>query len=395
MKFSQTAVSLYFLSLSSTTAFSPVLDRTGMSRNQRSESINSDSVSSALSTRAGLAPAVHSHKTAGCNCPKCRSFVLFADAVEEVAPVEESADDDASPAPLEAVAEDDAAPVPAEVEAMDGIESSEEAHNADRPARKSISKKGPRGKPLSEMTVGETVTGKVRAVASYGAFVDVGAQSDGLLHISQLSVEYVADVGSVVEVGQDIEVRILSVDEGKNQIALSLLSEAQVEEAEEAASQRSRKPRQDRPRQQQRRDDSAVLSQLREKGWSEEFVEGSVVSTVAFGAFVRVDASNLNSEVEGSLDGLVHISALAAGRVDSVNSVVNVDDKVQVRVKDISDGKVALSMVSAEDEEAKRGESGGAVEELPGNKNWKADMEEVLKDTPEFMNKPLVVDLRQ
>lgn len=284
--------------------------------------------------------------------------------------------------------------VPAEVEAMDGVESAEEAHNAERPARKSLKKKGPRGKPLSEFNEGDTVTARVKSLASYGAFVDIGAQTDGLLHISQLSVDYVSDIKEVLDVGQEIEVRILNIDEGKNQIALSLLTSAQEEEAKEAAS--SRAPRRERQNNNNnRRDDSAVLAQLNEKGWdSEQFVEGTVVSTVDFGAFVRIDASKLNADVSGEIDGLVHISALAAGRVDSVSSVVSVNDKVQVRVKGIANRKVSLSMVSVEDEKAANAARSfdGPVE---GNKEWREDLEKLQTAMPKFENRPLVVDLRK
>lgn len=309
--------------------------------------------------------------TNGCACAACasrrRSMVLFSDT---------------------AAAED----VPAEVEALDGIADEDEAHNAERPARKSLKKKGPRGKPLTEFNVGDTVTSRVKSIASYGAFVDIGAQTDGLLHISQLSTDYVADVNEILKVGQEIDVRITNIDEKKNQVALSLLTEAEEDEAKERASQ----PRPQRERKQSsRRDDTAVQSQLVEKGWdTAKFVEGTVVSVVDFGAFVRLDASQLNSEVEGELDGLVHISALASARVDAVSSVVNLDDKVQVRVKDISNNKVSLSMVSVEDEQAKVKATGNAPPQA-GNKNWREDLTKMQGDMPDFHNRPLVVDLRK
>ena len=316
---------------------------------------------------------VRSH-AAGCSCGTCtrsRSMVLFSETVTE------------------AEAADVPADVPAEVEAMDGIESSEEAHNSERPARKSLKKKSPETKPLSEFNVGDMVKAKVKALASYGAFMDIGASTDGLLHISNLSVEYVADIKEVLQVGKEYDVRITKIDEKKNQVALSLLSEAEEEQASETVN----KPRQrDRP---QRRDDSAVLAQLAEKGWDpSQFVEGTVVSTVDFGAFVKVDASKLNSEVEGEVIGLVHISALAAARVASVTDVVKVDDTVQVRVKDVADRKVALSMVSMEDEREKRRSSGGPPV-VQGNKNWREDLTKLAEDMPVFQNKPLVVDNRK
>jgi len=319
----------------------------------------------------------------GCLCGACASrTALFADAVAEggADTAADAGDED----------------VPAEVEALDGIESSDEAHNAERPARKSLKKKGPRGKPLSEFTVGETITGKVKSVVSYGAFLDIGAQTDGLLHISQLSVDYVSDVQSVLEVGQEVQVRILNVDEKKSQVALTLLSEEDEQKAKESSGRpKQQQQRQDRPK---RRDDGAVLTQLSEKGWStDQFVEGTVVSTVDFGAFVRVDASQLNPDVEGELDGLVHISALTPGRADSVTSIVNVNDKVKVRVKGLSNNKVSLSMISPEDEREAaeaRGNRGGGGPSQEGNKEWRKDMESLTTSMPKFENRPMVVDLR-
>lgn len=291
---------------------------------------------------------------------------MFADVAEEV-----SAED-----------------VPAEVEALDGVESSEEAHNVDRPARKELKKKrGPKGKDLSEFAAGSTVSGTVKSITTYGAFIDIGASTDGLLHISQLASGYVASVGDVVNEGQEIEVRIVSIDAAKGQVALSLITEEEAASGGDARSQ-NRKPRQ------QRRDDSAVLSSLAEKGWEPAtFVEGTVVSTVAFGCFVHVDASTLNAECEGEFDGLVHISALAPRRVSSVTDVVNVDQKVQVRVKSIDGSKVSLTMLSVEDEEAKAEASGPPVPQ--GAKDWKESVAKMEDTMPVFKNGPVVEDRRK
>lgn len=320
-----------------------------------------------------------------CACAACRggsATALFADVNPE--------------ASAEATAE----VVPVEVEALDGIESNDEAHNAERPARAALKKKPPRGKPLAEFSVGDVIKGKVKSLASYGAFVDIGAATDGLLHISQLSVGYVADVKEVISEGQDVEVRITKIDADKNQVALTLLSQAQEEESKESANA---------PRPARagggggggggRRDDSAVLKQLTEKGWNTDvFVEGTVASTVDFGCFVRVDASLLNPEVTGEMDGLVHISAMSTSRVSQVTGVVNAGDKVQIRVKAIEKGKVSLSMISPEDEQEKndqRGGGGGGASENMGAKDWKESLEKINKDAPAFTNKGMVIDSRK
>lgn len=285
--------------------------------------------------------------------------------------------------------------VPPEVESLDGIESEEEAHNADRPARASLKKKrAPKGKALSEFQVGDSVSAKVKTITNYGAFLDIGASTDGLLHISNLSSGFVSEVSEFLEEGQEVEVRIMNIDEGKNQIGLTLLTA----EEEEAAKQ----PRQ---RQQRggggggRRDDSAVVSALESAGFdSAQFVEGTVASTVDFGAFVRFDASLLNSEVAGEMDGLVHISALTTGRADSVTSVVNTGDKVKIRVKSIDGRKVSLSMISVEDEAAemeRRRSMGGSEPVQQGAKDWKESLERIQGTHTDFVNQPLVVDMRK
>ena len=94
------------------------------------------------------------------------------------------------------------------------------------------------------------------------------------------------------------------------------------------------------------------------------------------------------------MDGLVHISAMAAGRVGKVSDVVSVDDKVQVRVKAIADRKVSLTMVSAEDEAAVA-EARGQTQEPVGSTEWKKDLEKMQADMPVFKNGPAVVDARK
>lgn len=283
--------------------------------------------------------------------------------------------------------------VPPEVEALDGIADEDEAHNAERPSRSSLKKKTKKGTPLGEFKVGSTVMAKVKTITSYGAFLDFGADTDGLLHISNLSAGFVSDVKEFLKEGQEIEVRITNIDEKKNQVGLTMLSEK--EEAEAA------QPRQKRNNAGSgRRDDSKIVAGLASKGFDPTvFVEGEVVSTVDFGAFVRIDASKLNPEVEGDFDGLVHISALTVGRADSVASIVKVGEKVQVRCKAIDGKKVSLSMISVADEEAANERRAAMSPDFGGGgegaKDWKESLEKMQTDMPSFANGPMVVDLRK
>jgi uncharacterized protein len=68
--------------------------------------------------------------------------------------------------------------------------------------------------------------GLVTNVTNFGAFVDIGVHQDGLVHISELSHQFVEDPRKVVNPGDAVTVRVLSVDLGKKQIALSMKLEA-------------------------------------------------------------------------------------------------------------------------------------------------------------------------
>jgi len=80
---------------------------------------------------------------------------------------------------------------------------------------------------------GLTLQGKVVRLEGFGAFVDVGAERPGLVHISEMSNDYVRSPGDVVSVGDEVEVRVLDVDRKKRQIKLSMKSVEVMEEIEE------------------------------------------------------------------------------------------------------------------------------------------------------------------
>lgn len=85
-----------------------------------------------------------------------------------------------------------------------------------------------------QLVPGAVFTGKVRAVQSYGAFVDIGAFTDGLVHISQLSSGYVKEVSEVVTLGQEVSVTVVELNEKAGRIALSMRDKES--EAEQQAS---------------------------------------------------------------------------------------------------------------------------------------------------------------
>lgn len=325
-----------------------------------------------------------------CKCPACGSNTkLFMS--------EEPVDDE----------------VPAEVAVLDGVADETEAHNVDRPARASglhkHSKSPKETKPLSEFSVGSMVEGKVKTITPYGAFIDIGASTDALLHVSRMSDDFVSNVEDIVKVGETVNVRIGAIDEEKKQVSLSMRSEEADNEASrpggKQSARRTRPNRSGGDREAQRE----AISKLAAMDLSEEkFVEGEVVSTLSFGAFVRFDTSQFDAELySGEVDGLVHISALTAGRVSNVEDVVKAGDKVQIRVKavDPEGGKVSLSMITKEVEEASgkqqnRGGGGGRGKSLfkaseMGPSDWKEQMERVLADQGAFANLPIIVDKRK
>lgn len=77
-------------------------------------------------------------------------------------------------------------------------------------------------KSMEDLKVGQVLTGVVRNVTAFGAFVDMGVHQDGLIHISQMSDKFIKDPTSLVSVGDLVKVRVIEVDVDKKRIALSL-----------------------------------------------------------------------------------------------------------------------------------------------------------------------------
>lgn len=73
-----------------------------------------------------------------------------------------------------------------------------------------------------DLIPGATFTGKVKSIQLFGAFIDFGGFTDGLVHVSQLSDGYVKDVASVVSVGQEVKVKLIEVNTETQRISLSM-----------------------------------------------------------------------------------------------------------------------------------------------------------------------------
>lgn len=163
---------------------------------------------------------------------------------------------------------------------------------------------------------GQVVEGVVRRLTDFGAFVDLGGL-DGLVHISDLSWNRVKHPSNIVSIGQNIKVQVLSLDKEKNRISLGL-------------KQTTEEP-------------WALFSNNVSIG---DVVEGNVVNLLDFGAFVRLK--------EG-VDGLLHVSQISDEHVKKPSDVLNMNDKINVKVIDI-DGenkKISLSIKAIESDKQK------------------------------------------
>ena len=163
---------------------------------------------------------------------------------------------------------------------------------------------------LHNLRPGEVRKGVVSSVVNFGAFVDLGGM-DGLIHVSELSWKHVDHPGSVVAVGDEIDVQVLEIDLSRERISLSLKATQQDPWQEFAAAH--------------------------EVG---ELVYGRVTKLVPFGAFVQVG--------EG-IEGLVHISEMSAHHVDLPEQVVTPTEELWVKIidLDLQRRRISLSIKQA------------------------------------------------
>jgi uncharacterized protein len=75
---------------------------------------------------------------------------------------------------------------------------------------------------MEVLVEGMVLTGTVRNVVDFGAFVDIGVKQDGLVHISQLADRFVKDPFEIVKVGDVVKVKVINVDAGRGRIGLSM-----------------------------------------------------------------------------------------------------------------------------------------------------------------------------
>ncbi|WP_419956260.1 30S ribosomal protein S1 [Neobacillus niacini] len=158
---------------------------------------------------------------------------------------------------------------------------------------------------LNSITPGSVIDGTVQRITDFGAFVDIGG-IDGLVHISQLSYEHINKPSDVVQEGQKVTVKVLSVDRDNERISLSI------------------KETQPGP-----------WSNIAEKAPKGSSLTGTVKRLVSYGAFV---------EVFPGVEGLVHISQIAHKHIGTPHEVLKEGQEVQVKVLDANEQEQRLSL---------------------------------------------------
>ena len=158
---------------------------------------------------------------------------------------------------------------------------------------------------LDRLQPGDVVDGQISNIVDFGAFVDLDGM-DGLIHISELSWSHVNHPSEVLEIGQDVKVKVLDIDRERQRISLGL------------------KQTQSDPWQH-------VLESYKEG----DIVDGKVTKVVTFGAFV---------EILPGVEGLVHISELAQHHVENPREVVSQGDPVKVMILEVDAERRRLSL---------------------------------------------------
>lgn len=146
---------------------------------------------------------------------------------------------------------------------------------------------------IEELEEGKVYTGRVTSLANFGAFINING-ADGLVHLSELSWDHIDHPREVLEVGQEVKVKVINVDKEKKRIGLSV-------RALQNDPWRSRV----------------------EKYSVGQLVEGVITRLTKFGAFARL---------EGDIEGLIHISEIAEHRIEHPKEVLKEGEVKSLRV---------------------------------------------------------------
>ncbi|WP_010286130.1 30S ribosomal protein S1 [Kurthia massiliensis] len=158
---------------------------------------------------------------------------------------------------------------------------------------------------INTIKEGDVLDGTVQRIAAFGAFVDIGGV-DGLVHISQVAHEHVSNVYDVLKEGQQVKVKVLSVDPVNERISLSIKDTL-----------------------------PGPWEGIEEKAPKGAVLDGVVRRLVTFGAFV---------EVFPGVEGLVHISQIAHKHINTPHEMLQEGQEVQVKVLEVSEDEKRLAL---------------------------------------------------
>ncbi len=160
---------------------------------------------------------------------------------------------------------------------------------------------------IEELKEGEIRNGRVTSLADFGAFVNING-ADGLVHLSEISWDRIAHPSEVLKVGQDVKVKVISIDRERKRIGLS-------------------------------------IRQLLDDPWTErtasyqigQLVEATITRLTKFGAFARL---------EQDIEGLIHISEVSERRIEHPRDVLKEGDSVTLRIIKIdpANHRIGLSL---------------------------------------------------
>jgi len=157
---------------------------------------------------------------------------------------------------------------------------------------------------VRKLAVGQEVHGRVRRLADFGAFIDIGVGTDALVHVSELSQKRVNKPKDILSVGDEVTGWIKSLDKDRNRISLTLISP-----------------------------DTVTIRDLK----TGQVVKGTITRIEKYGAFADIGIG---------YDGMIHVKEMAHGYVTQPSDVVAIGQEIEAEVLKVNRrrGQIDLSM---------------------------------------------------
>ncbi len=196
-----------------------------------------------------------------------------------------------------------AEPIADETEVEEAVEATESASSNDGVVTENVAPVTPEpaaaeettdgdvdGSSIHSLSTGQNLTGKVKNITEFGAFVDVGLAQDGLVHISELARKKVEKVTDVVSEGDEVDVWVKKIDTKRGRISLTMIKpiDLRIKDIEEEAE-----------------------------------LQGTITRLESYGAFIDIGSER---------DGLVHISQITHDYIKHPQDTLTVGDSVTVKV---------------------------------------------------------------